>query len=134
MPLARSWTAPPTRREITLLLFSLTIFVLSYNLEASLAIVGVHPQKLTSSYLSSLGEFRNCMHSNVRGCAGCEENMAVHGRNHPGKRWVGPGGRRQCMTRRCVFRTVLKSAVCPPRYLHLWPHMNQYLPHTSSRS
>ncbi|KAL1949057.1 hypothetical protein VTO73DRAFT_10863 [Trametes versicolor] len=55
MPHARSWTAPPTRREITLLLFSLTIFVLSYNLEASLGIVGVHPQKLTSSYLSSLG-------------------------------------------------------------------------------
>ncbi|KAI0828641.1 hypothetical protein BC628DRAFT_83933 [Trametes gibbosa] len=55
MPHARSWTAPPTRREITLLLFSLTIFVLSYNLEASLGIVGVHPQKLTSSYLASLG-------------------------------------------------------------------------------
>ncbi|KAI0355991.1 hypothetical protein OH77DRAFT_1424283 [Trametes cingulata] len=52
---SRSWTAPPTRREITLLLFSLTIFVLSYNLEASLGIVGVHPQKLTSSYLSSIG-------------------------------------------------------------------------------
>ncbi|KAH9852238.1 hypothetical protein C2E23DRAFT_885752 [Lenzites betulinus] len=55
MPHARSWTAPPTRREITLLLFSLTIFVLSYNLEVSLGIVGVHPQKLTASYLSSLG-------------------------------------------------------------------------------
>ncbi|KAI0642757.1 hypothetical protein C8Q79DRAFT_917243 [Trametes meyenii] len=55
MPHIRSWTTPPTRREITLLLFSLTIFVLSYNLEASLGIVGVRPQKLTSSYLSSLG-------------------------------------------------------------------------------
>ncbi|KAI8976570.1 hypothetical protein BD414DRAFT_445988 [Trametes punicea] len=55
MPHMRSWTSPPTRREITLLLFSLTIFVLSYNLEASLGIVGVHPQKLTSSYLSSIG-------------------------------------------------------------------------------
>ncbi|KAI0370526.1 hypothetical protein BV20DRAFT_966417 [Pilatotrama ljubarskyi] len=55
MPHSRSWTAPPTRREITLLLFSLTIFVLSYNLEASLRIVGVRPQKLTSSYLSSIG-------------------------------------------------------------------------------
>ncbi|KAI9065293.1 hypothetical protein FKP32DRAFT_1590774 [Trametes sanguinea] len=51
----RSWTSPPTRREITLLLFSLTIFVLSYNLEASLGLVGVHPQKLSSSYLSSIG-------------------------------------------------------------------------------
>ncbi|KAH9899222.1 hypothetical protein C8Q73DRAFT_310806 [Cubamyces lactineus] len=55
MPHLRSWTSPPTRREITLLLFSLTVFVLSYNLEASLGIVGVHPQKLTSSYLSSIG-------------------------------------------------------------------------------
>ncbi|KAL7277254.1 hypothetical protein ACG7TL_009107 [Trametes sanguinea] len=55
MPHMRSWTSPPTRREITLLLFSLTIFVLSYNLEASLGIVGVHPQKLSSSYLSSIG-------------------------------------------------------------------------------
>ncbi|KAI0763049.1 hypothetical protein BD413DRAFT_616506 [Trametes elegans] len=55
MPHSRSWTAPPTRRELTLLLFSLTIFVLSYNLEASLGIVGLHPQKLTSSYLATLG-------------------------------------------------------------------------------
>ncbi|TFK83076.1 hypothetical protein K466DRAFT_555640 [Polyporus arcularius HHB13444] len=51
----RSWTAPPTRREVTLLLFSLTIFVLSYNLETSLGLVGVRPQKLSSTYLSSIG-------------------------------------------------------------------------------
>ncbi|KAI0760387.1 hypothetical protein C8Q74DRAFT_223807 [Fomes fomentarius] len=51
----RSWTAPPTRREVTLLLFSFTIFVLSYNLETSLSLVGVHPQKLKSTYLSSIG-------------------------------------------------------------------------------
>ena len=55
MPHMRSWTAPPTRREVTLLLFSLTIFVLSYNLETSLGLVGVHPQKLSSTYLSSIG-------------------------------------------------------------------------------
>ncbi len=51
----RSWTAPPTRREVSLLLFSLTIFVLSYNLETSLGLVGVRPQKLSSTYLSSIG-------------------------------------------------------------------------------
>lgn len=54
---ARSWTAPPTRREVTLLLFSFTIFVLSYNLETSLSLVGVHPQKLKSTYLSSIGAY-----------------------------------------------------------------------------
>ena len=55
--MSRHWTAPPTRRELTLLLFSLTIFMLSYNLETSLGLVGVHPQKLSASYLSSIGEF-----------------------------------------------------------------------------
>ncbi|KAI0703699.1 hypothetical protein C8T65DRAFT_256594 [Cerioporus squamosus] len=55
MPHMRSWTAPPTRREVTLLLFSLTVFVLSYNLETSLGLVGVRPQKLSSTYLSSIG-------------------------------------------------------------------------------
>ncbi|RPD75648.1 hypothetical protein L226DRAFT_534559 [Lentinus tigrinus ALCF2SS1-7] len=55
MPHIRSWTAPPTRREVTLLLFSLTIFVLSYNLETSLGLVGVRPQKLSSTYFSSIG-------------------------------------------------------------------------------
>ncbi|KAI0716715.1 hypothetical protein C8Q76DRAFT_616255 [Earliella scabrosa] len=55
MPHLRSWTAPPTRREVTLILFSLTIFVLSYNLETSLNLVGVRPQRLQSTYLSSIG-------------------------------------------------------------------------------
>ncbi|CAL1699413.1 unnamed protein product [Somion occarium] len=55
MPPPRSWTSPPTRREITLLLFSFTIFVLSYNLETSLRVVGVSPTKLNAGYLSTLG-------------------------------------------------------------------------------
>ncbi|TBU48064.1 hypothetical protein BD309DRAFT_950501 [Dichomitus squalens] len=52
---SRHWAAPPTRREVMLLLFSLTVFVLSYNLETSLGLVGVNPQKLSASYLSSIG-------------------------------------------------------------------------------
>ena len=56
MPQKRTWAAPPTRRELTLALFALTVFVLSYNLEASLGLVGVRPQKLSSSYLLSIGE------------------------------------------------------------------------------
>lgn len=58
-PHNRSLTSPPTRREITLLLFSFTLFVLSYNLETSLRVVGVNTSKLTnrlnSGYLSTLG-------------------------------------------------------------------------------
>ncbi|KAF9009998.1 hypothetical protein BDQ17DRAFT_1397480 [Cyathus striatus] len=37
------WTAPPDRREITLILFSLTIFVFAYNLESTLQLLGVDP-------------------------------------------------------------------------------------------
>ncbi|GJE94842.1 hypothetical protein PsYK624_110180 [Phanerochaete sordida] len=55
MPGPRNWVSPPTRREVTLILFSLTIFVLSYNLETSLRLAGVSPAKLaTSKYLSAV--------------------------------------------------------------------------------
>ena len=43
------------------MLFSLTVFVLSYNLETSLGLVGVNPQKLSASYLSSIGECFKCV-------------------------------------------------------------------------
>ena len=63
MPPPRNWTSPPTRREISLVLFAFTIFVLTYDLETSLRIVGVSPKlsplpNLPSSLspsLSSLG-------------------------------------------------------------------------------
>ncbi|TFK49178.1 hypothetical protein OE88DRAFT_1703601 [Heliocybe sulcata] len=35
-----SWIAPPTRREVTLVLFCLAAFILGYNLEVSLSTVG----------------------------------------------------------------------------------------------
>lgn len=56
--LHKGWLYPPTRREVTLILFSLTVFILSYNLEASLQLVGVKPAKLSGSYLSAIGECR----------------------------------------------------------------------------
>jgi hypothetical protein len=37
------WTAPPTRREFTLLLFAFTVFIISYNLNPSLHIIGLTP-------------------------------------------------------------------------------------------
>ena len=37
------WTAPPTRREFTLLLCAFTIFIISYNLNPSLHVIGLKP-------------------------------------------------------------------------------------------
>ncbi|KAJ6588930.1 hypothetical protein B0H19DRAFT_1013958 [Mycena capillaripes] len=34
------WTSPPTRREISLIIFSLTVFALSYNIDSSIRLVG----------------------------------------------------------------------------------------------
>ncbi|KAH9919805.1 uncharacterized protein B0H18DRAFT_1026300 [Fomitopsis serialis] len=45
-PHYKGWFYPPTRREVTLILFSLTVFVLSYNLEAPCNY---------GSYLSAIG-------------------------------------------------------------------------------
>ncbi|KAJ7687783.1 hypothetical protein B0H14DRAFT_2487631 [Mycena olivaceomarginata] len=36
------WTSPPTRREISLIIFSLTVFALSYNIDSSIRIVGLN--------------------------------------------------------------------------------------------
>ncbi|TFY65221.1 hypothetical protein EVJ58_g2103 [Rhodofomes roseus] len=54
-PHNKGWLYPPTRREVTLVLFSLTVFILSFNLQASLQLVGVKPAKLSGSYLSAIG-------------------------------------------------------------------------------
>ncbi|KAF7351266.1 hypothetical protein MSAN_01558100 [Mycena sanguinolenta] len=35
------WTSPPTRREISLIIFSLTVFALSYNIDSSIRLVGL---------------------------------------------------------------------------------------------
>ncbi|KAJ7276078.1 hypothetical protein B0H12DRAFT_1174319 [Mycena haematopus] len=36
------WTSPPTRREISLIIFSLTVFALSYNIDSSIRLVGLN--------------------------------------------------------------------------------------------
>ncbi|TFK72089.1 hypothetical protein BDN72DRAFT_378723 [Pluteus cervinus] len=55
----RSWFSPPDRREITLILISLSIFTLSYNLDASLRLLGVEPLSaegaVQSAFLNGLG-------------------------------------------------------------------------------
>jgi hypothetical protein len=45
------WTAPPTRREFTLLLCAFTVFIIFYNLNPSLHIIGLRP----GSSLQKLG-------------------------------------------------------------------------------
>ncbi|KAJ7753381.1 hypothetical protein DFH07DRAFT_824297 [Mycena maculata] len=46
------WTASPTRREISLIIFSLTVFALSYNIDSSIRLVGLTRQ---NAVLSRLG-------------------------------------------------------------------------------
>ncbi|KAJ7269861.1 hypothetical protein C8J57DRAFT_1323746 [Mycena rebaudengoi] len=46
------WTAPPSRREVSLLIFSLTVFTLAYNIDSSIRLVGLVRQ---NSVLKRLG-------------------------------------------------------------------------------
>ncbi|KAJ7683011.1 hypothetical protein B0H17DRAFT_1014582 [Mycena rosella] len=46
------WTAPPTRREISLVIFSITVFALAYNIDTSMRLVGLSRQ---NAVLSRLG-------------------------------------------------------------------------------
>ncbi|KAH9061089.1 hypothetical protein EDB87DRAFT_1576468 [Lactarius vividus] len=41
-----SWTSPPTRRELTLLLFCVTVFIVAYNASTSLRLVGIDSSSL----------------------------------------------------------------------------------------
>ena len=41
-----SWTSPPTRRELTLLLFCVTIFIVAYNASTSLYLIGLSSSSL----------------------------------------------------------------------------------------
>lgn len=50
-----SWRSPPSRRELTLVLFSLTVFILFYNLDTSLHLLGIDPASSQSAFLSKFG-------------------------------------------------------------------------------
>ncbi|KAF7977347.1 hypothetical protein HWV62_4143 [Athelia sp. TMB] len=50
-----AWRAAPTRREITLVLFSLTVFILFYNLDTSFRFLGVDPVTSQSALLNKFG-------------------------------------------------------------------------------
>lgn len=49
------WTAPPDRREVALVLFSLTVFILSYNIDNSVRLLGFDPEAAHGVLLSTLG-------------------------------------------------------------------------------
>lgn len=50
------WTSPPTRREISLCIFSVTVFALSYNIDHSIRLVGLSRQNAVLSRLGLGGQ------------------------------------------------------------------------------
>ena len=42
------WTSPPTRRELTLILFCVTIFIVAFNASTTLRLIGLDPSSLVS--------------------------------------------------------------------------------------
>lgn len=49
------WTAPPDRREIALVLFSLSVFLVSYNLDNSIRLFGLDPEAAHGVVMNRLG-------------------------------------------------------------------------------
>jgi hypothetical protein len=49
----RGWTLPPTRRELTLLLFCVTVFIVAFNASTTLRLLGLDLSSLTSLSSSS---------------------------------------------------------------------------------
>lgn len=49
------WLSPPTRRELTLLLFAFTVYVLFYNIDASLRTMGFSAAEIQQNWLSKVG-------------------------------------------------------------------------------
>ncbi|KAF8068730.1 hypothetical protein FPV67DRAFT_1087364 [Lyophyllum atratum] len=49
------WTAPPDKRELRLIVFALTAFLLSYNVDNSIRLFGFDPEVAHGAVLSSLG-------------------------------------------------------------------------------
>jgi len=67
------WMAPPDRREITLLLFSLTVFALAYNIDHSIRLLGLDPVATQGIIYRRLG-------------LGGSPIIDTHGRKPPGWR------------------------------------------------
>ncbi len=49
------WLSPPDRRETSLLFFCLVVYILAYNLETSLQLLGVDSVATSGAVLSSIG-------------------------------------------------------------------------------
>ncbi|PPQ99250.1 hypothetical protein CVT24_009295 [Panaeolus cyanescens] len=67
------WTAPPERREIVLVLVSILVYLMAYNLESSLDYLGVDPSATKGVILSSMG-------------LGATKDLGVDGRKPAGYR------------------------------------------------
>ena len=53
--LQMGWITLPDRRELTLILFSLTVYLISYNLDSSLRLLGLNPSATQGAVLTRLG-------------------------------------------------------------------------------
>ncbi|KAF8348685.1 hypothetical protein F5887DRAFT_1249702 [Amanita rubescens] len=50
-----TWFSLPDRRELTLILFSLTVYLISYNIDTSLTLLGLNPSATEGALLTRLG-------------------------------------------------------------------------------
>lgn len=50
-----TWFSLPDRRELTLILFSLTVYLISYNIDTSLTLLGLNPSATEGAVLTRLG-------------------------------------------------------------------------------
>ena len=55
LSLSMGWFSPPDRREITLLLFCLVVYLLAYNIEISLHLLGVDSVATSGALFSRIG-------------------------------------------------------------------------------
>lgn len=107
------WTSPPTRRELTLILFCVTIFVVAFNASTTLRLVGLDPSSLISFSSSPapigldgrrLEGYRDRLENEIfgewdwepgriAGIKDAEKTRLLHGRphNHPDAYLYGEG-------------------------------------------
>ncbi|KAI0064387.1 hypothetical protein BV25DRAFT_1898814 [Artomyces pyxidatus] len=96
------WTSPPTRRELSLLLFCVTIFIIAYNADASLRLVGLDASVLPfSSYKPApigpdgrrLAPYRDKLEAEIFGEWDWEEGRVAGAKTAEAARLMGKKGK-----------------------------------------
>ncbi|KAF8887589.1 hypothetical protein BD779DRAFT_1527080 [Infundibulicybe gibba] len=89
------WNAPPDRREITLLLFSLAVFTISYNLDNSIRLLGLDPVATQGAVLNRLGlggkapGWRDALETDMPVAGDGAERTQLKGSGRHGAIWKG---------------------------------------------